>query len=146
MLGPMASLMDPCAVQWPASSCAICSIVMRRSREFGTITRRKIAAKGSGSPFAYLSAATARSEDASASAMRQGASNAPKIRSTQNCYPCLRYKPLPMCPEWTEIAWWAHQDSNLGPSDYETRAARDENQRTPTTPNFLRDFRIWRLG
>src|SRR5688572_24495245 len=21
--------------------------------------------------------------------------------SSRECYPCLRYKPLPMCPEWT---------------------------------------------
>lgn len=29
---------------------------------------------------------------------------------------------LPMRPGWTEIFWWARQDLNLGPTDYESAA------------------------
>jgi putative transposase len=45
------------------------------------------------------------------------ASNAPRTPSAQKCYPCLRYKPLPMCPEWTEGIWLPDLGSNQGPAD-----------------------------
>ena len=33
---------------------------------------------------------------------------------------------LPMRPGWTEIFWWARQDLNLGPTDYESAALTAE--------------------
>jgi hypothetical protein len=33
-----------------------------------------------------------------------------------------------MCPGWTEKKWWARQDLNLGPTDYESAALTAELQ------------------
>jgi uncharacterized membrane protein len=35
-----------------------------------------------------------------------------KTPTGQKCYLCLRYKPLPMCPERTMDGWRARQDEN----------------------------------
>ena len=45
--------------------------------------------------------------------------NRSRIRSARSCYPCSQYVLLPMCPGRTVHGWWARQDSNLGPTDYE---------------------------
>src|SRR5271170_5855010 len=41
-------------------------------------------------------------------------------------YPCSRDILLPMSPGWTEHSWWARQDLNLGPTDYESAALTAE--------------------
>src|ERR1700730_2508236 len=33
------------------------------------------------------------------------------------CYLCVRYKPLPICPEWTHLFLCARTDSNCRPPD-----------------------------
>jgi hypothetical protein len=60
--------------------------------------------------------------DWGSSITRPRASNAPRVRSLLRCYPCHRYKTLPMCPERTRKKWWKGRESNPRPRHYECRA------------------------
>jgi len=43
---------------------------------------------------------------------------------------------MDMCPVWTIEKWWAQQDSNLRPRDYESPASAtwlEANRRFPTS-------------
>src|SRR5208283_3814441 len=63
-------------------------------------------------------------------------SNHSRIRSARGFYPGGRYVLLPMCPGWTVRNWWARQDLNLGPTDYESAALTAE-LRAPRLLNIL---------
>lgn len=48
---------------------------------------------------------------------------------------------LPMRPGWTEIFWWARQDLNLGPTDYESAALTAELRAPRTSQDTTRERR-----
>src|SRR2546429_2004617 len=52
--------------------------------------------------------------------MRSVASARPRTRSPQKCYLCLRYKPLPMCPEWTHVIGWPRAELNHRHTDFQS--------------------------
>jgi hypothetical protein len=53
------------------------------------------------------------------------------IRSARSCYLYSRFILVPKCPGRTIGDWWARQDLNLGPTDYESAALTAELRAPP---------------